>query len=196
MNLLFILNSCALGLGLAMDAFSISLANGLHEPRMSGKRMAAMAGVYAAFQYAMPMIGWICVHTILELFHAFERVIPWTALILLLYIGSKLLYEGINEKNLSYIYTECHYLSNKDLLIQGVATSIDALSVGFTIAEYDLAMANTASLLIAAVTFAVCMGGLAIGKKAGTHLTWKASILGGCILIIIGIEIFVKGMVA
>ena len=168
MNLLFIANSAALGVGLAMDAFSVSLANGLHEPYMKRKRICAIAGVYAFFQYIMPMIGWVCVHTILEAFSQFRQFIPWIALVLL--------------------------LSEKDLLIQGIATSIDALSVGFTIAEYDLVMANAAGLIIAAVTFAICVGGLMIGRKAGTRLSWKASILGGCILIAIGIEIFVKGI--
>ena len=84
--------------------------------------------------------------------------------------------------------------SGKDLLIQGIATSIDALSVGFTIAEYDLIMATSAGIIIAAVTFVVCVGGLLIGRRAGTKLSWKASILGGCILIAIGLEIFVKGI--
>ena len=66
--------------------------------------------------------------------------------------------------------------------------------MGFTIAEYDLIMANAAGLIIAAVTFVICVGGLLIGRKAGTRLSWKASILGGCILIAIGVEIFVKGI--
>ena len=79
-------------------------------------------------------------------------------------------------------------------MIQGIATSIDALSVGFTIADYGLVMALVASLIIAVVTFAICMAGLLIGKKAGNHLSTKATVLGGIILIGIGIEIFVKGV--
>jgi putative Mn2+ efflux pump MntP len=81
------------------------------------------------------------------------------------------------------------------LLVQGVATSIDALSVGFQIANYHLAQAVVCALLIAAVTFVICLGGLAIGKKFGTRLSNKAAILGGCILIAIGIWIFIKGMI-
>ena len=75
-------------------------------------------------------------------------------------------------------------------MVQGVATSIDALSVGFTIAEYGLVMALVCAVIIAAVTFVICMGGLQIGKTFGTRLSNKASILGGCILIFIGLEIF------
>lgn len=196
MNLLFIANSAALGVGLAMDAFSVSLANGLHEPYMKRKRICAIAGVYAFFQYIMPMIGWVCVHTILEAFSQFRQFIPWIALLLLLYIGGKMILEGIEERNTDEkeLAAQDRSASGKDLLIQGIATSIDALSVGFTIAEYELVMANAAGLIIAAVTFAICVGGLLIGRKAGTRLSWKASILGGCILIAIGIEIFVKGI--
>lgn len=197
MNFIFILNSAALGIGLAMDAFSVSLANGLHEPQMHRKRICAIAGVYAFFQYAMPLIGWVCVHTIIEMFSAFEKLIPWIALILLLYIGGKMILEGLGERNSTEEeQTAPHGVSSKDLFIQGVATSIDALSVGFTIAEYDLAMANIACLIIGAVTFVICVGGLLIGRKAGTRLSWKASILGGCILVAIGIEIFCSGVFA
>ena len=79
-------------------------------------------------------------------------------------------------------------------MIQGIATSIDALSVGFTIAEYGWFMAFAAALIIAVVTFVICIGGLVIGKKFGTKLSNKAQILGGVILIVIGIEIFITGV--
>ena len=80
------------------------------------------------------------------------------------------------------------------LRVQGVATSIDALSVGFTIAEYNFGMALLCAVIIAVVTFVICMVGLILGKKFGTKFAGKASILGGVILIGIGIEIFVKGI--
>lgn len=190
-SFLFFFNSVLLGVGLAMDAFSVSLANGLHEPDMRKGRMSLIAGTFAGFQYLMPMIGWICVHTILQYFKIFEKCIPWIALILLLYIGGEMLHgaikggdeEGDNQK-----------LGFKMLMLQGIATSIDALSVGFTIADYGFIMANTCGLIIAIVTFGICITGLQLGKKFGTRLSNKAEILGGCILIFIGIEIFVKGI--
>ena len=194
MNLLFVANSAALGVGLAMDAFSVSLANGLHDPAMRRGRMCRVAGVYAFFQYLMPMIGWVCVHTIVRMFSAFEKAIPWIALILLVYIGGKMLREGAEERYVPEGELVRHKVTNRDLLLQGIATSIDALSVGFAIAEYEFFMANAAALIIAAVTFVICIGGLMIGRKAGTRLSWKASILGGCILIVIGLEIFLKGV--
>lgn len=192
MDFMFILNSALLGVGLAMDAFSVSLANGLNEPKMTKGKMCGIAGVFAGFQFAMPLIGWICVHTIVQCFKAFENFIPWIALLLLGFIGGKMLIEGIRNKCSDNGDTG---LGLGALLVQGVATSIDALSVGFTISEYGCLMAFAASLIITAVTFIICMAGLRIGKKFGTRLSNKAQILGGVILLGIGIEIFVKGIV-
>ena len=192
LTLAFVLGNVLLGAGLAMDAFSVSLANGLNEPAMKKGRMCKIAGVFAFFQWFMPLVGWICVHTIIQYFSMFEKAIPWIALALLAYIGGSMLIEGI--KNPDKSEEENVKTGFKALLIQGVATSIDALSVGFTIAEYDWVFALIASVIIAVVTFIICMCGLAIGKKFGTKLAGKASILGGAILIGIGLEIFIKGV--
>ena len=189
-NFKFFFNSALFGVGLAMDAFSVSLANGLNEPKMKKNRMCKIAGVFAFFQFLMPMIGWVCVHTVVQYFKAFERFIPWIALFLLLYIGGSMLLEGIKGGE----EEEEHYVGKRALLMQGIATSIDALSVGFTIADYGFMMAFVSSVIIAVVTFFICYGGLEIGKKVGTKLSNKAAILGGVILIFIGIEIFVTGV--
>ena len=189
-NLMFFVNSVLFGIGLAMDAFSVSLANGLHEPKMKKNRMVLIAGVFAVFQALMPMIGWICVHTVLQYFQAFEKLIPWIALLLLGYIGGKMLLEGIRGEEEDDDSPKG--LGFGTLVVQGVATSIDALSVGFTIAHYDVWSALAAAILIAAVTFVICAAGVVIGKKAGTALAGKAGILGGAILIFIGLEIFVS----
>lgn len=190
--LFFIINSALLGIGLAMDAFSVSLANGLAEPGMRKGRMNIIAGTFGGFQAAMPLIGWICVHTIAVMFEGFQALIPWIALILLFYIGGKMLLEGINSKGTEEESIE--RLDNRELMVQGIATSIDALSVGFAIADYNLLQAVLAAAIIAAVTYVICMFGLVLGKKAGTKLAGKAEILGGIILIGIGIEIFVSSM--
>lgn len=190
-TMVFLINSILLGIGLAMDAFSVSLANGLNEPAMRKKRMCLIAGVFAFFQAAMPMIGWICVHTIMQYFKSFEKFIPWIALLLLCYIGGEMLLDGIKNKEDEDDDTK---LGIGKLMVQGVATSIDALSVGFTIANYGFGMALLCAVIIAAVTFVICVGGLAIGKKFGTKLAGKASILGGIILIGIGLEIFISAL--
>ncbi len=187
----FFFTNVMLGIGLAMDAFSVSLANGLNEPEMRKRKMCGIAGMFSFFQALMPLIGWVCVHTIVQYFGAFEALIPWIALLLLCFIGGKMLYEGITDKGDAEHH---HGVTFAGLVVQGIATSIDAFSVGFTIADYNGAEALLAALLIAAVTFVICMGGLLIGRTAGTKLSSKAGILGGAILIFIGLEIFITGI--
>ena len=191
MDIWLILNSILFGVSLAMDAFSVSMANGLHEPKMKKRKETIIALTFALFQAVMPMIGWICVHTILEYFEDFRKVIPWIALVLLLFIGIKMLIEGIRNKE-EQGEIKIGVLA---LLVQGVATSIDALTVGFDIAKYQLWEAIISVLIIGIITFIICLAGIIIGKKFGTALSNKASILGGIILIAIGIEIFVKGLI-
>lgn len=191
-NLMFFINSALLGVGLAMDAFSVSLANGLNEPTMKKGRMCQIAGTFAGFQALMPFIGWVYVHTVLQYFKIFETFIPWIALILLCFIGGNMLKDGIQNKEEDEV--EVTEIGFKALMIQGIATSIDALSVGFTIAEYGLLMAIVAALIIGVLTFFICFFGLGLGKKFGTLFANKATIVGGIILIVIGLEIFITGI--
>ena len=192
MVLSFIITSILLGIGLAMDAFSVSMANGLNEPNMRPAKQLAVAGTFAGFQFLMPMIGWVCVHTIVEVFSKFQKCVPWIALILLIFIGGKMLKEGIENWSMTDI-PETH-LRKRELLIQGIATSIDALSVGFTISEYGFVSAFVCSLIILLITLVLCLFGIKIGKKLGLKLAGKANVLGGVILIGIGLEIFIKGV--
>lgn len=191
-NFLFFFESILLGVGLAMDAFSVSLANGLRERNMSGRKMTGVAGIFAIFQGIMPLIGWVCVHTLLVYFTAFQKFIPWIALALLGFIGAKMLTEGLRGECEECGACRIGFLG---LAVQGIATSIDALSVGFTIAEYNFVKALVAALIISAVTFLICFTGLYIGKKAGNRLSGKATAAGGIILILIGIEIFITGLI-
>ena len=192
-DIAFTLESLALGVGLAMDAFSVSVANGLNEPRMRTRKASLIAGMFAFFQALMPLIGWVLVHTIVQKFKAFEKFIPWIALALLCYIGGKMLIEGIKCRGDEQA-CPLKRLTFTTLVVQGIATSIDALSVGFTIAEYDIFPALLCALIIATVTFAICFAGVYIGGKVGAKFSDKASIFGGAILIIIGIEIFITGI--
>ena len=182
-----VLQSIALGVALAMDAFSVSMANGLNDPGMKKKKMCVIAGTFAGFQFAMPMIGWFCVTTIKEIFSMFERFIPWIALILLLIIGGKMLLDGIRGDEDGE--ESSGELGVKLLIVQGIATSIDALSTGFTTSAYSAFQAFISSLIIAIVTFVICIAGVKIGKKFGVKLAGKAQILGGALLILIGLKI-------
>ena len=187
----FFFNSLLFGIGLAMDAFSVSLANGLNEPTMNKKKMCGITGIFAFFQALMPMLGWFLIRTLCSCFNQFQKLIPWIALILLGFIGGKMLLEGIKNQESE---TEKSGLGFGALIVQGIATSIDALSVGCTISEYGFFMALVSAMIIALVTFGICFSGLIIGKKFGTKIAGKASILGGGILIFIGLEIFVTGV--
>lgn len=184
---IFFVKSILLGIGLAMDAFSISLANGLNELNMKKNKILLIAGVFAFFQALMPILGWICVHTIAEYFEVFEKMIPWIALILLGYIGAKMIIDGI-KNNQSEIVGVGLYA----LFVQGIATSIDALSVGFAIEEYSAIKAMVSAAIISVITFDICFFGLIIGKKFGTKFSDKTSVLGGTILAVMGICIFIR----
>lgn len=190
-SLRFVLTSIFMGVGLAMDAFSVSMANGLNEPQMTKRKMSAMAAVFAGFQCVMPLLGWWCIHTVVNYFTMLEQWIPWIALILLAYIGGKMLWEGVQPQNETDAAVR---LKPGTLLIQGIATSIDALSVGFTIASYNGLAAWISALIIAAVTYILCIIGVIIGKKCGMKLSNKAQILGGIILIAVGLEIFISAL--
>lgn len=192
MDFEFFILCLGLGLGLAVDAFSVSLANGLNEPCMKKRKAVTIAGVFSAFQGVMPLIGWVCVHTVLVYFKAFEKAIPWIALALLGFIGVKMIIDGV-KCNKGEV-CKCSGVTFISLLVQGVATSIDALSVGFTIASYNIITALVCIAIISAITFALCFTGVYIGKKFGTKLSGKASLLGGIILIAIGVEIFLTGI--
>ena len=193
-NFFFVLNSILFGIGLAMDAFSVSIANGLSEPKMPAKRVLLIAGTFALFQTVMPLTGWLCVHSIAEAFQAFQPFIPWIALALLLFIGIKMILEGRKEETAKAEEEETRLLHGGALLVQGIATSIDALSVGFTIAEYTWVFALIESVIIGLVTFGICIAGVKLGKTVGMKLAGKASIFGGIILILIGLEIFITGV--
>lgn len=191
----FFLNSLLLGVGLTMDAFSVSIADGLKDTKMHKLKMFGIAGTFAFFQFAMPMVGWICVHTIVEQFESFRYAIPWIALVLLCYIGGKMIYENLKKNQKEEEEIETRKLGLKMILVQGIATSIDALSVGFAISDYTWELALVASILIAVVTLFFCICGLFLGKRIGSKFSKWAELVGGIILIGIGLEIFISNII-
>lgn len=201
------LTSLGLGVGLAMDACAVSMTDGLNEPKMKPAKAVLIAATFAFFQAAMPMIGWVCVSLVADRFAEFAKWVPYIALVLLVIIGGKMLYDGIvatAKKNKSADGGDENTSSAKPLtfamlLAQAVATSIDALSTGFTlndIAGNNVWYALLSVAIIAAITFGISVGAVFLGRKFGDKLGSKAEIVGGVILILIGVEIFVTGVFA
>lgn len=188
-----IINGCLLGFGLAMDAFSVSLANGLNYPKMRKKKLIGVALTFAVFQGVMPLIGWFLVTRLASVFNMISPLIPWAALVLLVFIGGKMLLEGIYPCECEEGPCPEKDLTLSALMIQGIATSIDALSVGLIIANLSFAQALPESGIIALLTFFICAFGIYLGKKFGMKLSGGASILGGSVLIAIGFKIFFFG---
>ena len=169
---MFILTALALGVALAMDAFSVSVVNGLNEPNMRKRKFVLIPLVFAIFQFLMPLIGYICVHTLAEKFEAFAKAAPFIGFALLLLIGTKMIIEGALKKE-----NESTITSIPMLLIQGIATSIDALSVGFAIENYTYLEAIISCIIIGLLTFIICIIGVIIGKRIGDKLNNKATII-------------------
>lgn len=182
-----IITSIFLGIGLAMDACAVSMANGLKEPNMKFRKTLFIALMFGVFQGAMPLIGYLVGSQVLT---KIEWIIPWAALGILGYLGGKMIYDGIKGEE----EKDDKSLTLKVIFIQAIATSIDALSVGFTISDYTLTEALVCVGCVAIITFVICVAAVFIGKKFGTKLGNKAILIGGIILIAIGIEIFISGM--
>lgn len=197
-----IISSMALGVGLAMDASAVSMANGLNDNKMKLRKIFLIAGMFAFFQALMPLIGFLLGHTLYETLDFIEKykIIPILALVILFIIGAKMAVEGINElidtkkgKKVEDLEDK-KVLSFRLLIIQAIATSIDALSVGVVIADYSVKNAIICALIVALVTFVICVPSVFIGKKIGLKIGPFAEILGGAILIVIGFIIFFTGI--
>ena len=189
---IFLFNNFMLAVGLSMDAFSICIADSLSEPYMEKERMITFASVFSLFQGLMPIMGWFCVNSFINHFSFIERFIPWISFILLIYIGFNMVSAGFGQT--PYNTYENPQITLSQIIAQGVATSIDAFSVGFTIADFDISQVYLASCIISVVTFTMCFFGLVAGKKFSFALSDKAGIFGGLILIFIGFEIFISSL--
>lgn len=186
-----ILEILFLGIGLAMDAATVSLSNGLANPNMKGKKMFLIAFIFGAFQGIMPILGYFTGSLFSSIIGSLA---PYVALIFLSFIGGKMIYECFKKKE-----EEKKELSFKELLIQGIATSIDAFAIGITFMglyqsgnmKYSIWLSTS---LIALVTFLISLFSIWMGKKFNKVFPHQAEFIGGLILIILGIKIFIEGI--
>ena len=173
------------GLGLAMDAFSVSITNGMNIKNVKLKQAAKIALFYGFFQFIMPVTGYYAAGIFKNYIEAVDH---WIAFVLLFFIGKKMIMEafenGENEKNNGV-------LSTKVLILQAIATSIDALAVGISFVALKVPIISS-SFIIGIITFVLCFFAVLIGKKVRDLLLGKAEIFGGIILIGIGIKILIE----
>lgn len=193
-----------LGLTLAIDAFAVSVTDGMVFQNLTNKKAILIPITFGVFQAIMPIIGFY-VSWGLSQIKIIEEVDHWIALALLLFIGGKMAVDGIKELRAPAEEVRPKYFSVGEVLVQGVATSIDALAVGFTfkvmlegVTQLHL-WAWISVMIIGVTTFLISLGGLNIGIRVGRLFKKKASIaaiIGGTILILIGIKIVVGSYVA
>lgn len=195
------------GIGLAMDAFAVSLAKGMTIKKNLKKKAIQIGLYFGIFQGIMPFLGWIGGRYFTEYMGRFGTLI---AFILLLFIGGKMIYEfikGLRDRELKTVEEElayeintnckeqiknasCNELSTKSIILLAIATSIDALAVGVSFAFLKVNILVAISI-IALVTFIICLFGVILGKKLGGIFSKYAELLGGIILIIIGFKILI-----
>lgn len=198
----FIVNSLLLGLSLSLDSFSICITNALIEHKMARKRIAFIALMHAAFQMGMTYAGYILVKILSTIFLNFLKVVPYIALTLLSYIGIKMIIEGIKDRRKAREDKEVkednkegrRKIGIKTLLLQGVAASIDALSVGCALGMYSAARLFTASFTIGLTTFILCLLAFMLGERIPIKYSYNANIAGGTVLVAIGLEIVLGGL--
>ncbi len=174
-----------IGLGLAMDALAISISNGISKKNFSIKDSIRQSFYFGGFQFIMPLIGWGLGTNIRQYIEVFDH---WIAFILLLIIGVNMIKECFDEDIQDY---EVYYIDRKTIIIQAIATSIDALAIGISIAILNVNIIY-ASSIIGVIAFIFSFFGGIIGNSIGDILNKKAEIIGGIILIIIGIKILLE----
>ena len=179
-----------LAVGLSMDAFAVSISNGMCYRNIGLKQALATAVTFGIFQGGMPILGYFGGRLAEDLISSLDH---WIALVLLGFIGGSMILESMKESGVSKDSCVTKTMGVKDLAVQGLATSIDALAVGISLAALKTDIVAAAGF-ITVITFGVCLAGVFLGKRFGDFLGGKAKICGGLILIGIGVKIFVDHM--
>lgn len=187
------------GVGLSMDAAAVSMTNGMNEPKMKLPKILLIALFYGVAQGLMPLIGYYAGSLFAE---AVAKIAPWIALVLLGFIGGKMIFEAIRafkKKKNGEEAEEAKPLLIGALAAQAIATAIDALAVGVSLVALDKSGALAVNIfvavsMIAVTTFVISLISVFIGKKFGELLSDKAELVGGLILVAIGLKIFIEGV--
>ena len=182
-----ILSLILLSLSLAMDAFSVSLCKGLKLKAKLLKSAVIIGLFFGGFQALMPVIGWLLGRGIIEYIDKFDHFIAFG---ILAFIGGKMIFDAIKGED----DRTSDKLNIKELVILSIATSIDALAVGFTFSFDNSVNIGLYAAVIGGITFAVCFGGVFLGSVFGNKFGKPASVIGGCVLIIIGIKLLLEGL--
>ena len=179
-----------LALGLSADAFAVSVTNGMYSNKVTRKNVLMTAITFGFFQALMPILGFTLGKTFSDFVCRYQH---WIALFLLGAIGINMIVEAIKEwKHPEDTCPTINVFSAKNLSLQGIATSIDALAAGVSFAVMKINIISSA-LLIGAITFFCCTLGVYIGRKFGSILGIRARLAGGIVLLLIGSKIFIEG---
>lgn len=191
-DILFFINSIFLGMAFSANAFAFCLKHGNKYKDLDVKQTNFYSGIYTSVQFGLAFFGCILAYIFIKIFPAFESMVPGISVVLLFYVGGKLFLSAYrwSEPNSEETIT----LSNKVIALQGVACSIDTISVGFVFYYYGLARALLGCFIMAIFNFIICKQGFFHGKNFGVYRTQRGYVLGGVILVIIGIELFIKGI--
>ncbi len=179
-----ILEILLLGIGLAMDAFAVSICKGLSMKKMNWKAAMIIALYFGIFQAIMPMVGYFLGTTFESFVTTFDH---WIAFILLALIGGNMIKESFDNED----EKKNDKIDFKTMIVLAVATSIDALAVGITFAFFDVNLLLAVSI-IGVITFIISIFGVKIGNKFGDKYQNKAELMGGIILVLLGIKILLE----
>lgn len=177
-------------IGLSMDAAAVSMSNALCLKKLTARDVFLMGGAFALFQCLMPLIGYFGASLFQNYIMSYDH---WIALLLLLFIGGKMIYETLRNRSEGKTCEVNFKLTVKLVTVQAIATSIDALAVGISFSALD-ANIYTSSLIIMATTFIICLLAILVAHKVGQKLADKAELIGGLILVGIGLKIFIEHM--
>ena len=179
-----IIEIALIGVGLAMDAFAVSICKGLAMRRMNYKKAIIIAAFFGVFQALMPALGYVLGTTFANKIAAIDH---WIAFILLALIGANMIKEALSSDD-----DECQDDSLRlgDLIMLSIATSIDALAVGITFAFFNVSLLLSVSM-IGIITFIICVIGVKVGNVFGEKYKSKAELAGGLIFIVMGAKILI-----